>query len=64
MAARVASGDDRGTFHPRRTEMLLFVLAAALITLALAAVTYRTADIARRQGGAAPFSPTYRAYGA
>ena len=44
--------------------MLIFVLAAVLVTLALGAITYRTADIARRQGGAAPFSPTYRAYGA
>ena len=43
--------------------MLLVVLAAVLVTLALGAITYRTADIARRQAVPPP-SPTYRAYGA
>ena len=43
--------------------MLLFVLAAVLAR-SRCRVTYRTADIARRQGGAGPLRADLSRYGA
>jgi hypothetical protein len=65
VCGRRVPAQDRGILangsHTLILLMALVVIAASIVLAVLVADTLRAA---RRMGGLAPFTPTYRAYGA